>query len=105
MRIITPALVTILAAAAPVVAQTPIRPGRWEVTMQMQMPNMPMAMPEMKSTQCVTPEQVKDPASTLPSGPQGGRGANQDCKVSNYKVSGNKVTWQMACSKPQPMTS
>lgn len=104
MRIVTLALVAMLAAAAAVVAQTPIRPGRWEVTMQMQMPNMPMQMPEMKTTQCVTPEQVKDPSSALPSGPQG-RGANQDCKVSNYKVSGNKVTWQMACSNPQPMTS
>jgi hypothetical protein len=61
-------------------------------------------MPEMKTVQCITPEQVKDPASALPRGPQDGRG-DQDCKVSDYKVSGNTVTWQMACTTPQPMTS
>ena len=86
-------------------AQSPMRAGRWEITMQMQMPNMPVQMPETKTTQCVTPEQLKDPANALPRGPQAGRGASQDCKVSDYKVSGNTVTWRMACSTPQPMTS
>ena len=104
MKGMTAVLFAALAGAAVLDAQSPIRPGRWEVTMQMQMANMPIQMPEMKSTQCVTPDQAKDPASALPKGPQGGRGG-QDCKVSNYKVSGNTVTWQMACSAPQPMTS
>jgi hypothetical protein len=104
MKCLTAVLFAALAGAAVLDAQSPIRPGRWEVTMQMQMANMPIQMPAMKSTQCVTPDQAKDPAGALPKGPQGGRGG-QDCKVSNYKVSGNTVTWQMACSAPQPMTS
>ena len=33
---------------ATIAAQSPIRPGRWEVVMQMDMPNMPVKMPEMK---------------------------------------------------------
>ena len=73
--------------------------------MQMDMPNMPVKMPEMKTIQCVTPEQAKDPANALPSGPQAGRGGKSDCKVSDYNVSGKTVTWSMACTTPQPMTS
>jgi hypothetical protein len=91
-------------AVATVAAQSPIRPGRWEVIMQMDMPNMPMKMPEMKTTQCVTPEQAKDPAGALPTGPQAGRGGNSDCKVTDYKVSGQTVTWKLACTTPQPIT-
>jgi hypothetical protein len=94
----------VVVTVATVAAQSPIRPGRWEVIMQMEMPNMPMKMPEMKTTQCVTPEQVKDPAGALPTGPQGGRGGNSDCKVSDYKVSGQTVTWKLACTTPQPIT-
>jgi hypothetical protein len=103
MKAIWCVVVALLASAAAVIAQSPIRPGRWEVVMQMDMPNMPMKMPEMKTTQCVTPEQAKDPAGALPTGPQGGRG-NSDCKVSDYKVSGQTVTWKMACTMPQPVT-
>ena len=104
MKAMSVVVVVLLIGAAALVAQSPMRPGRWEITMQMQMPNMPVQMPETKTTQCITPEQVKDPANTVPRGPQG-RGANQDCKVSDYKVSGNTVTWRMTCSTPQPMTS
>lgn len=104
MKVTSVVVVALLIDATALAAQSPMRPGRWDITMQMQMPNVPVQMPETKTTQCVTPEQVKDPANTLPRGPQG-RGANQDCKVSDYKVSGNTVTWRMACSTPQPMTS
>jgi hypothetical protein len=103
MKAISCAVLVCLAGAT-VVAQSPIRPGRWEVVMQMDMPNMPVKMPEMKTMQCVTPEQAKDPASALPSGPQAGRGGKSDCKVSDYNQSGNTVTWKMACTTPTPVT-
>jgi hypothetical protein len=106
MRITLLVVLAVFASTSAAIAQSPIRPGRWEVAMQMDMPNMPVKMPEMKSVQCITPEQAKDPASSLPRGPQDGRGGGKnDCKVSDYKVSGNTVTWQMACTSPQPMTS
>ena len=105
MRAMSVAAVVLVLGAAAAIAQTsPIRPGRWEVAMQMQMANSPVQLPEMKTTQCVTPEQIKDPASALPQA-AGGRGGQTDCKVSNYKVSGNTATWQMSCTKPQAMTS
>jgi len=74
--------------------QNPMRPGRWEVTAQMDMPGM--QMPAMKNTQCVTQQQIDSPTRGLPQGPD-----NKDCKVSDYKVSGNTITWNMACPSQQ----
>ena len=87
------------------IAQGPIRPGRWESTMQMQMAGSPIQMPEMKNTRCVTPEDAKDPSRSLPSGPEGRGGQKSDCKMSDYKVTGNTATWKMVCTSPQAMTS
>ena len=83
---------------------SPMREGNWEITMKMSMPGMPggrgMEMPPMKQTQCVTAEMVKDPQASLPKGPGGG-----DCKLSDYKVSGNTVSYTMTCTKPTAMTA
>lgn len=76
------------------------RDGRWEVTMEMDMPNMPMKMPPMKTVQCVTKEQVDDPNQL----PKGAQEKNKDCKVSDYKVTGNTVTWTMTCTGKNAMT-
>lgn len=78
--------------------QNPMRPGRWEVTGQMEMPGMPVQMPAMKNTQCITQQQIDSPTRGLPQGPD-----SKDCKVSDYKVSGNTITWNMACAS-QAMT-
>lgn len=98
-----PVLLTLLCAAVGVTlfAQNPMRPGRWEVTMQMSMPSMPsMQMPPTKTASCITAEQLaKDPAAGLNSGPN----ANQ-CKVTDQKFSGNKVAWKMACTGAAAMT-
>jgi hypothetical protein len=91
------------AIAAPALAQGgPRRDGKWEVKMEMDMPGMPAGMPPMNSTQCITPEEAKDPQKAIPQG-RGGRG-NDSCKVSDYKVDGNKVSWSMKCDPPQEMT-
>lgn len=91
-----------LIATASATAQTnPMRPGRWEVTMQMEMPGMPMAMPAMKNTRCVTQQDIDSPGRGLPSGPE--KNPNE-CKVSDYKVSGSTVTWTMACTGQPSMT-
>lgn len=74
-------------------AQNPMREGRWEVTIQMSMPNMPMQMPATKNVQCVTRDQLKDPAASLPSGPD----RTNSCKVEDYKTEGSRVSWKVAC--------
>jgi hypothetical protein len=83
-------------------------PGLWEVTMQMQMPNMPAAaqIPEMKlPPQCVTPERRRTRSTPCRRGPQGRGARKDDCKVGDYKMSGNKAAWTMTCTTPDTLTS
>ncbi|HEY0284498.1 MAG TPA: DUF3617 family protein [Vicinamibacterales bacterium] len=83
-----------------VLAQTqpPIRPGSWQATVKMSMPGMG-DMPPTTQTTCVTPAMVKDPAGAVPKGPEG-----SDCKMDDYKFTGNTATYKMTCTKPAPMT-
>jgi hypothetical protein len=97
------------AASVSVLAQAgPRRDGNWEVTVEMDMPGMPqgMSMPPIKSTQCITPQDAADPSKSLPQRPAGRGGAPNpnDCKVSDYKTEGNKVSWTMKCEGAQPMS-
>jgi hypothetical protein len=93
--------VSVLALGIGLLAQAPMREGRWEITMQMQMPDMPVAMPPMKMTQCITAEDLKDPGRVLPKGPPDEAAR---CEINHYKVDGNKVTWKLTCKGPDPVT-
>jgi len=90
-----------LAAAASLPAQGPQRDGNWQVTMEMEMAGMPQKMPPMTFTQCVTKEEANDPSKLLP---QGRGKAPQNCKVTDQKTTGNKITWSMTCAPPNEMT-
>jgi hypothetical protein len=103
MRIVTTLGVICLVSASWIVsAQGSRRDGRWEVTTEMDMPGMPMKVPAMKTIQCVTKEQVDDPNQFVPKGQQD---KNSDCKVSDYRVAGTKVTWTTTCTGKNAMTS
>jgi len=95
------ALLAAAALAVVVHAQGARRDGQWEVTVEMNMPGMPVAMPPRTITHCVTPADAADPQKAVP--PQG-RGNPNDCKVSDFKADGNKVSWSMKCEGPPPMT-
>jgi hypothetical protein len=101
MRIVVIVLAVTITASSAIAQTNPMRPGRWEMTMQMEMPGMPMAMPAMKNTRCVTQQEVDSPNRGLPSGPNNNP---NECKVSDYKVSGSTVTWMMACMGQPSMT-
>ena len=105
MKTVSVIALAMLATAA-VIAQSSMRPGQWEISTQMQMPNMPAGfqMPVTKTTRCVTPEQAKDPASTVPRDGGRGRGGKDDCKMSDMKASGSTITWSMACTSPDKIT-
>ena len=111
MRFVHTAVLSIVVAcSASLLAQSgaqssPRRDGNWEVTMEMQMPNMPqgMGIPPTKTTQCITKEDAADPQKSIPT--RGERvGSQGDCKISDYKTVGNKVTWAMVCTGAQPMS-
>ena len=100
-------IVLALFATAAVIAQSGMRPGQWEITSEMQMPNMPagVQMPAQKPIlQCITAEQAKDPANTLSNPPGRGRGAGSDCKMSDMKTTGKTTTFTMTCTTPQKIT-
>ena len=102
MKRLAVALVCVGSVAAIALAQGPRRDGEWEVKMEMNMPGLPANMPAMTSKQCITPAEAGDPQKAMP--PQGRGGNASDCKISDYKTDGNKVTWSMKCEGRQPMT-
>lgn len=81
--------VVIPASASP----SPQKPGKWKVTMQMEMPGMPIKMPPMSFEVCLTEEDLKDPQKAVPNDPK------SDCKVGDYAIDGNTVTWTVDCPK------
>lgn len=70
----------------------------WEVTNKMEMPGMPIAMPAQTSKICMQKGHENDPNNAVP------KDKNQDCKMSDVKVSGNTSSWQMKCEGKHPMT-
>jgi hypothetical protein len=100
------ALVSVVSGT--LLAQGPRRDGNWEITITMDMPGMPqgMTMPPYKTTQCITPQDAADPTKSMPQRPAGRGGAANpnDCTISDYKVVGNKVSWNMKCEGAQPMS-
>ena len=85
-----------VALAVQALAQVPARAGNWEITAQMEMPGMPVQMPPIKTTQCITKEDAENASKgrasqTVPNG------QNQGCKITDYQAVGNKVTWKLAC--------
>jgi hypothetical protein len=95
-------IVLALFATAVILAQSGMRPGQWELSTQMQMPNMPnmpagFQMPVQKTTQCITAEQAKDPVNTVPRQTGRGRSGPDDCKMSDYKTTGSTVTFSISC--------
>ena len=93
MRKFTLAVLALALAVPAFAADHPQKPGKWEMTMQMDMPGMPFKMPPIKTTICLTEEDLKDPQKSVPSDPK------NKCTVSDYKIDGNKVTWAMECPK------
>ena len=86
--------VAVLALATSAFAASPQKPGKWQITMQMEIPGMPMKMPPYTFTHCVTEEDVKNAESAVPTDPK-----NKDCKVGDFKLDGNTVSWSVDCPK------
>jgi uncharacterized protein DUF3617 len=67
-----------------------LRPGKYETTAELDMPGM--KMPPQKEVDCITSEDLKDFSKKLID-PEQAKG----CKVSDYKVVGNKLTFNTDC--------
>lgn len=68
-----------------------IQEGLWEITTMIKLPGMPMQMPPVKSTQCISQDDLI-PQTQQPDQP------DQQCDISNMTTTGNTVTYDMVCS-------
>jgi len=67
------------------------KPGKWEGTIQMEMPGMGK-MPPMTVSHCVTAEDAAHPEKNIP------RGQNDAaCKLEDVKMDGSTVSWNVNC--------
>lgn len=67
-----------------------MRDGYWEIVSTMEMPGMPMKMPPTTIRHCYTKEDVQDQKRTITT--------DKNCKVTDLKQSGNKISWKMVCT-------
>ena len=75
-------------------AASPAKPGKWEMTMQMEMTGMPMKMPANTVTYCLTKEEAENPEKLAPESRK-----NSDCKRTDLTINGNTVSWKVTCEK------
>jgi hypothetical protein len=81
-----------LAFAAGSNADPLMNPGKWTMTVTVTVKDAPIELPPKTITQCITPEQAANPVPSEDSG-------DGQCKMSNYKIDGNVVTWSVYCEK------
>ena len=91
------AVAALTIAAVPTFAATPQKPGNWQITMEME--GMPVQVPPQTFTHCVTKEDVENPERAVPKGRD-----NANCKISDFKTEGNKVSWSVKCEGKQPVS-
>jgi hypothetical protein len=64
----------------------------WEITQKMEMPGMPMAMPETTVKVCLPKGGESDPRQSMRD-PQG------ECEMTDIVSQGDKTTWKMRCNQ------
>ncbi len=103
MKIRTITLIFALAVPTCIFAAHPAKPGKWEVTTEVDMPGMPTKPQPMTHTVCISKDDLeKNPEATIPK-PRSRRTGEErnDCKVSDYKINENTVTWNLKCEGGQ----
>ena len=85
--------VTLLFVAGSALAANPQKPGKWNIKMQMEMPGMPVKLPPVNFDVCLTEEDLANPDRAVPKDPK------SSCKVGDYTIDGNTVTWTVDCPK------
>jgi len=65
-----------------------MNPGKWEITTQTEMAGMPMSIPPVTHTQCITGDELV---------PQS-QDASKECVVSDMEIKADTVSWKIVCS-------
>jgi hypothetical protein len=86
-------LALVCALAIPYTASAKnMKPGKWQITVTTEMPNMPVKPQPVTLSRCVTKEEAD---SNEP--PKAGMGG--DCKILDMKTTGNTISWKVECAK------
>ena len=88
------AAIALLALAATAAwAQLALRPGKYNVTMELTLPGAPISNTQ-EDTDCLTPEDAKDLVKAM----MRELTSESSCSASNVKQAGNKLTFDAACT-------
>jgi hypothetical protein len=86
----------LLAAPFALAEKRQLQPGKWQITIQMEMEGNAMHLPPMTMTRCVTADQARSPADLFrPRNPN----AKDDCEMKEVKQEGNKLSWTIDCKE------
>ena len=94
VKVLFAALIAATSLAALVAQQHPQKPGKWQVTVEMEMPGAGK-MPPVTQDLCFTEADLADPAKATLTDPKSG------CKVSDYKIKGNTASYAISCPNQQ----
>lgn len=67
--------------------QVDMQDGEWEITTRVEMPGIPVQIPPMTVTQCITQKDLIPPNEQ----------PDSECSVTSNQISGNTVTWSIEC--------
>jgi hypothetical protein len=71
--------------------------GRWQITTEIKMANLPFSMPPTSYTTCLTQDDL------IPR--QSSQEQNNNCEVTSSKVDGDTVSWTITCNGDQGSTT
>jgi hypothetical protein len=89
-RLATASLVAVGAATA--WAQLALRPGKYDVTLEVSLPGAPLPMSQ-HDVDCLSPEDAKDLVKAM----LRELATAQSCSANNIETAGNKLTFDAAC--------
>ena len=75
-----------------------MKEGLWEVTAQVIEPKGRAAVPPTTVKHCISHKDLQTPEKMVP----GGDG--DTCEITDHRIEGNVVSWNMACKGKTPMT-
>jgi len=68
----------------------PMQEGQWELSMKIEIPGLPFQLPAQTVNHCYTKKELQESAGVPKQ--------SNDCKVTESKRTGNKVTWKVVCT-------
>ena len=94
-------LPVLVLASSPVAAELPnLQEGLWEVTTKVEILGQSKGLPEYTAQRCLTKKDIEEGKGKLHQPDN----RISKCAVKDYKVVGNKASWNIACSGDNPST-